>query len=62
MKKRVLSLITVLAMTVGMLAGCGGSADKASADTKTETDAESTTTEGRGFPGRRQGRFYLPAR
>lgn len=46
MKKRVLSLITVLAMTVGMLAGCGGSADKASADTKTETDAESTTTEG----------------
>ncbi|MBD9156976.1 MAG: BMP family ABC transporter substrate-binding protein, partial [Lachnospiraceae bacterium] len=46
MKKRVLSLITVLAMTVSMLAGCGGSADKASADTKTETDAESTTTEG----------------
>ena len=46
MKKRVLSLITVLAMTVGMLAGCGGSADKASADTKTETDAEPTTTEG----------------
>ena len=44
MKKRVLSLITVLAMTVGMLAGCGGSSDKASADTK--TDAESTTTEG----------------
>ena len=44
MKKRVLSLITVLAMTVAMLAGCGGSSDKASADTK--TDAESTTTEG----------------
>ena len=43
MKKRVLSLITVLAMTVGMLAGCGGSSDKASTDTKAESTAEETT-------------------
>ena len=42
MKKRVLSLITVLAMTVGMLAGCGGSSDKASTDTKAESTAEET--------------------
>ena len=45
MKKRVLSLITVLAMTVGMLAGCGGSSNDASTDTKAETTAE-TTDEG----------------
>ena len=43
MKKRVLSLITVLAMTVGMLAGCGGSSDKASTDTKAESTTEETT-------------------
>ena len=43
MKKRVLSLITVLAMTVDMLAGCGGSSDKASTDTKAESTAEETT-------------------
>ena len=43
MKKRILSLITVLAMTVGMLAGCGGSSDKASTDTKAESTAEETT-------------------
>ena len=43
MKKRVLSLITVLTMTVGMLAGCGGSSDKASTDTKAESTAEETT-------------------
>ncbi len=45
MKKRVLSLITVLAMTVGMLAGCGGSSDKASTDTKAESTAEETADE-----------------
>ena len=60
MKKRVLSLITVLAMTVAMLAGCGGSSDKASADTK--TDAESTTTEvlrGSMRAGRRRLQLHL---
>ena len=41
MKKRVLSLITVLTMTVGMLAGCGGSSDTASTDAADST-AEST--------------------
>ncbi len=47
MKKRVLSLITVLAMTVGMLAGCGGSSDTASsstADSSSESAAEGETT------------------
>ncbi len=46
MKKRVLSLITVLTMTVGMLAGCGGSSDTAStdaADSAAESTAEGET-------------------
>lgn len=33
MKKRVVSLLAVMALTVGMLAGCGSSSDS-SADTK----------------------------
>ena len=45
MKKKVLRLITAVAMTATMLAGCGGSSDKASTDTKAESTAE-TTDEG----------------
>ena len=40
MKKRVVSLLAVMALTVGMLAGCGSSSDS-SADTKDAAADES---------------------
>lgn len=45
MKKKVLSLLAVMALTVSMLAGCGSSASDADANTDTEaaTDAETAT-------------------
>ena len=44
MKKRVVSLLAVMALTVGMLAGCGSSSDS-SADTKDDAADESTEAE-----------------
>ena len=44
MRRKATLAITLAAAMAASLAGCGGSSDKASADTK--TDAESTTTEG----------------
>ena len=47
MKKKVISLLAVMALTVGTLAGCGSSATNAPEGTKdavsTETTAETTT-------------------
>ena len=48
MKKKLLSALLVAAMTVSVLAGCGGSTEEAAApaeETKTEAAAEETKTE-----------------
>ena len=38
--KQAIALASAAALSVGMLAGCGGSSDKASTDTKAESTAE----------------------
>jgi len=45
MKKKLVSLLTVSAMTMAMLAGCGNAATEAPADTATEAPAAETATE-----------------
>lgn len=46
MKKKVLSLLAVMALTVSMLAGCGSSASDADNAAETETATDSETAEG----------------
>ena len=41
MKKRIISLLAALALTVGTLAGCGSSADKTAEKSETEAAGES---------------------
>ena len=41
MKKRIISLLAVMALTVGNLAGCGTSADKTAEKSGTEAAGES---------------------
>lgn len=51
MKKRVVSLLAVMALTVGMLAGCGSSSDS-SADTKDAAADEGAEAETLQIPQR----------
>ena len=46
MKKKLISLLAVVALTVGTLAGCGNSGEQAPAANKTEDTADSTEAEG----------------